>query len=119
MGVSSEDRTSDSVQSKGEAVAPSYIEGRRILLTRTSHQQEIMDQLLRRYGAVPVHCPTIQCLPLAGVERAALLEAVQSLMRTDWVLFTSANAVRAIGSVVDLEASRPAQSIRNLFLHLS
>jgi hydroxymethylbilane synthase len=103
LGVSFEHPTSDSTQPKGEVLAPSYIEGRRVLLTRSSHQQENMDQLLRRYGALPVHCPTIQYLPLAGAERAALLEAVQSLMRTDWALFTSANAVRAIGSVVDLQ----------------
>jgi uroporphyrinogen III methyltransferase/synthase len=68
--------------------------GRRILVTRARQQASQLAELLRDEGAWPVECPTIEIRPPASW--AELDAALARAGEYDWVLFTSANAVRVV-----------------------
>jgi uroporphyrinogen III methyltransferase/synthase len=65
--------------------------GMRILVTRPKEQAGELSQLLRTYGADPVECPTIRIVPPATWDE--LDEAIASLDRYHWLVFTSVNGV--------------------------
>ncbi len=65
--------------------------GRRIAVTR--HESTRFPAQLRSLGAEPVHFPVIRIDPPA--DSTALVDAATHLERYDWVIFTSANGVRA------------------------
>jgi uroporphyrinogen-III synthase len=71
--------------------------GRRILVTRASHQASELAERLRELGATAILIPTIEIAPpasYAGLDDAlAQLQSVEPVF--DVVAFTSANAVRA------------------------
>ncbi len=69
------------------------LSGKRVLVTRPAHQSAEFAQILRDAGAEPVLAPAIQLVPPddpAAAERAAGRAADYS-----WIVFTSANGVRA------------------------
>jgi uroporphyrinogen-III synthase len=65
--------------------------GRRVLVTRAAHQAGKLSDGLRALGAIPVEVPVLEILflPLDNVLR--------SIPLYDWLIFTSANTVRALG----------------------
>jgi len=66
--------------------------GKRILVTRGGDQADELSALVRERGGVPVLFPTV-CLTAVS-DCAPLDAAIRELASYDWVLFTSANAVR-------------------------
>ena len=68
--------------------------GRRILITRAAHQAGKLSEGLRALGADPVEVPVIEIQPPADF--APLDRALRSLPSYDWLILTSANAVRAL-----------------------
>jgi len=68
--------------------------GRRVLVTRALHQAGKLSEGLRRLGAEPVEVPVLEIRPPASYEP---LDAVlRQLDGYDWLILTSANAVRAL-----------------------
>jgi uroporphyrinogen-III synthase len=68
--------------------------GRRVLVTRALHQAGKLSEGLRSLGAEPVEVPVLEIrLPLSF---APLDAALRQLDHYDWLVLTSANAVRAL-----------------------
>ena len=72
----------------------SPLAGRNILITRASDQTESLVRELEARGAKPVLQPMISFHPPADF--APLDQALRNLRAFDWLLLTSANAVRAL-----------------------
>ena len=70
------------------------LSGRRVLVTRAAHQAGKLSEGLRAVGAEPVEVPILEIRPPASFD--ALDRALRQLERYDWLILTSANAVRAI-----------------------
>lgn len=68
--------------------------GRRILVTRAAHQAGKLSEALRVAGAEPVEVPVLEIQPPSNY--APLDMALRSLFSYDWLILTSANAVRVI-----------------------
>ena len=70
--------------------------GWKVLVPRTKEQAGAMSKLLRGYGAIPTEVPTIAVEPPRTP--AQMERAVKGLVdgRYQWVIFTSANAVKAV-----------------------
>jgi uroporphyrinogen III methyltransferase / synthase len=68
--------------------------GKRILVTRSRHQASAFVKLLSEYGATCLEAPTIDILP-PDDGYTALDEALASLDRYHWLVFTSPNGVAA------------------------
>ena len=68
--------------------------GRRILVTRALEQAGKLSDSLRALGAEPVEVPVLEIGPPRSF--AALDKALVQLNTYDWVIFTSANAVKAL-----------------------
>jgi uroporphyrinogen-III synthase len=76
-------------------VPSSSLAGYRIVLLRAREQGAQSAALFAEHGADVVLLPTIETrAPSDEPRRAALIEAAQQHARYDWILFTSANAVR-------------------------
>ena len=69
---------------------------RRILITRPEGQSSALAALLQQQGAKTIEIPTIAIDPPASY--CALDAALITLRTYDWLLFTSANAVRAFSN---------------------
>jgi uroporphyrinogen III methyltransferase/synthase len=69
------------------------LEGWRVLVTRQPEQAAGLADALRAEGASVIEVPLIEIAPPA--DATALREAVGRLAEYDWLVFTSANAVRA------------------------
>jgi uroporphyrinogen-III synthase/uroporphyrinogen III methyltransferase/synthase len=74
----------------------SPLAGRRVLVTRAAHQAGKLSEGLRALGAEPVEVPVLEIGPPANFD--SLDAALRQLDRYQWLIFTSANAVRALGS---------------------
>lgn len=72
--------------------------GKRVLVTRPAHQSEDFAQALRDRGAIPVLAPAIAMLP--PDDPAAAQQAVNAAAQYAWVVFTSANGVRAFLNIL-------------------
>ncbi len=72
------------------------LHARRILITRPEGQSSTLAALLHAHGATPIEIPTIALAPPASF--CALDAALVTLRTYDWLLFTSANAVRALAT---------------------
>jgi uroporphyrinogen III methyltransferase / synthase len=70
------------------------LNGMRVFVTRTRAQAGKLSALLRDAGAVPLEFPAIKIAPPSSYE--GLDEALGSLERFEWVVFTSPNAVDAV-----------------------
>ncbi len=66
--------------------------GKRVLVTRSADQAGEFSVHLEGQGAQVVECPTIQLVP--PTDPAPLDDAIGELATFDWLVFTSANAVR-------------------------
>lgn len=65
--------------------------GRRIVVTRAREQQSAFAELLERYGAEVLECPTIAILP--PEDWTDLDEALDRISSYHWLIFTSVNGV--------------------------
>jgi uroporphyrinogen-III synthase/uroporphyrinogen III methyltransferase/synthase len=68
--------------------------GRRVLVTRAAHQAGKLSEGLRALGAEPVEVAVLEIRPPESF--AALDAALSRLDSYDWLILTSANAVRAL-----------------------
>jgi uroporphyrinogen-III synthase/uroporphyrinogen III methyltransferase/synthase len=68
--------------------------GRRILVTRATHQAGKLSEGLRALGAEPVEVPVLEIRPPASFE--PFDAAIHQLSSYDWLILTSANAVHAL-----------------------
>jgi uroporphyrinogen III methyltransferase / synthase len=70
--------------------------GWRVLVPRTKEQAGALSTQLRSYGAVPEEVPTISVEPPRNPQQ--MEKAIRGLVegRYEWIIFTSANAVRAV-----------------------
>ncbi len=75
---------------------PQPLAGRRILVTRAAHQAGKLSNGLRALGADPVEVPVLEIHPPAHFDR--LDRALRNLSSYHWLLFTSANTVRAFAA---------------------
>jgi uroporphyrinogen-III synthase len=69
--------------------------GRRVLVTRAAHQASKLSDGLRALGAVPVEVPVLEIAPPVSFD--SLDKSLREIGQYDWVIFTSANTVRALG----------------------
>ena len=84
--------------------------GRRVLVTRAAHQAGKLSDGLRALGAVPVEVPVLEISPPASFE--PLDAALHQLDSYDWLILTSANAVRALtdrAAALRIALAQPAQ----------
>lgn len=87
--------------------------GRRVLVTRATHQAGKLSDGLRALGAEPVEVPVIEIQPPDSYD--ALDQALLQLYSYDWLILTSSNTVRAL-----VERSKALQvSITQRFLHVA
>ncbi len=70
------------------------LQGRRVLVTRAAHQAGKLSDGLRALGAEPVEVSVLEIRPPESF--AALDRALGQLDHYDWLIFTSANTVRAL-----------------------
>ncbi len=108
--------------------------GKRVLVTRPAEQAEELAELLRAAGAEPVKFPLIRVVSVE--DTTPLQDALNRLSSFDWLIFTSANGVRAVAphlepllsaaprnspSVVKVAAVGPrtAQVARDIGLHVA
>jgi uroporphyrinogen III methyltransferase/synthase len=71
--------------------------GWRVLVTRSREQSSVLSELLARAGAEPIEVPTIAVEPPSD-GAVALEAALARLAEFDWIVFSSANAVREVFS---------------------
>lgn len=67
--------------------------GKRVLVTRSREQASDLSALLRRFGAEPIEFPVIEIAPPEDFRE--LDRSISSLAGYDWIVFTSANGVKA------------------------
>jgi uroporphyrinogen-III synthase len=70
------------------------LEGKRILVTRAAHQAAKLSDGLRALGAEPVEVPVLEIR--APENPGPLDRALRQFSHYDWLIFTSANTVRAV-----------------------
>ncbi len=76
-----------------------WLEGRRLLVLRASHQADEAAEAIRERGAEPVVASAIEVCD--APDPSALHAALRELDRYDWVLFTSPNGVERVVSALD------------------
>lgn len=69
------------------------LRGMRVLVTRPARQVERVIRLLEQKGAAPLVYPLMRVEPVRGFR--SIDRAIAALPRYDWIVFTSANGVRA------------------------
>ena len=72
------------------------LHNRRILITRPEGQSSTLATLLQHQGAQTIEVPTIAIAPASSY--CAVDAALTTLRAYDWLIFTSANAVRAFAT---------------------
>jgi hydroxymethylbilane synthase len=83
------------------------LQGRLVVVTRPREQSAALAEALEHAGATVVVVPLIAIAP--AVDARPLEVVARSIGRYDWVVFTSANAVAAVGALgVDLGSVRVA-----------
>ena len=68
--------------------------GRRVLVTRTRNQAGVLSRRLGDLGALPIEIPTIEVIP--APDSTGLDAAIRDISSFDWIVFASANVVRAV-----------------------
>lgn len=74
--------------------AKELLAGKRIVVTRASHQAAGWEAVIRQFGAAPIAYPCIGIAPPLDI--AALDHCLGRLHEYDWLAFSSGNAVRAV-----------------------
>src|SRR5579884_2307801 len=87
-----------------------FLSGKRVLITRPAHQSAAFAQMLSDAGAVPVPAPTIRLT--APDDPTAAREAVARASSYGWIVFTSANGVRAFFDILRARGD-DANALRN------
>ncbi len=80
--------------------------GQRIVVTRAAHQAEELAEPLRRQGADVILLPAIEIAPPENPQ--PLENALAQLDRYDWIVFTSANGIKALGARISPSRARVA-----------
>ena len=75
------------------------LSGKRIVVTRSSEDFDIMAQLVRQAGAIPISFPTIKILYSAPNE--AIRKILNNLEKFDWLVLTSAKGVDGLTKYLD------------------
>ncbi len=88
----------------------SALAGRRIVVTRRKAQGSDLVRLLQERGAEVIEVPAIEIVPAEDV--APLDEALVSLERYQWLVFTSANAVNAVLGRIAVLGLEPRLGVR-------
>jgi uroporphyrinogen-III synthase len=90
--------------------------GRRVLVTRAAHQAGKLSDGLRALGAIPVEVPVLESAPPVSFD--PLDKSLRQIGTYYWVIFTSANTVRAlmargveIGAVLGLRAGAKVAAV--------
>jgi uroporphyrinogen-III synthase len=91
-------------------VTGAELSGRRILVTRAAHQAGKLSEGLRALGAEPVEVPVLEIRPPENL--APLDSAISNLSSYDWLIFTSANTVRALAARVAEPGSKLAPLLK-------
>jgi uroporphyrinogen-III synthase len=74
--------------------SPGVLAGKRIVITRSAAQSEVLARELAARGAIPVMLPLVS---FADPEDFAPIDAaIAGIQGFDWIIFTSAQAVRAV-----------------------
>ncbi len=74
--------------------SPSSLAGKRVVITRAAAQSEVLARELSARGAIPVMLPLVS---FAEPEDSTSLDrAIGEMQQFDWLIFTSAQAVRAV-----------------------
>lgn len=81
-------------------IAELPLAGKRILVTRAADQAGRLAEALEAEGATVLRLPTIEIV--APESYAALDAALASIQEFDWLIFTSANAVRAFADRMNI-----------------
>ncbi len=68
------------------------LSGLRVVITRPEAQSEVLCELLRRAGVIPISFPVITIAP--PEPGGALDQAIRRLSQYDWIIFTSVNGVQ-------------------------
>lgn len=76
----------------GPAARNGVLEGRRVVVTRARAEAEALCQQLAALGAIPICAPAIRIEPVGDLR--PLDEAIAEIASFDWVVFTSAEAVK-------------------------
>lgn len=71
------------------------LQGRRVVVTRPRKDFPAFARLLQGQGATPISLPTIEIRP--SMEAELLTSTLEKLHRFNWLIVTSANAVRVLG----------------------
>ncbi|HEY3846538.1 MAG TPA: uroporphyrinogen-III C-methyltransferase, partial [Acetobacteraceae bacterium] len=79
------------------------LRGKRIVVTRAKGQSDRLSEKLRELGAQAIELPTIEIAPAA--DYGPLDRAIANLASYDWLIFTSANGVRAFVERLDASAA--------------
>lgn len=90
--VAEDGRTRGSSRAIPETGHPRPLRGRRVLVTRSREQAGRLCELIRRDGGVPVEMATIRIEPTR--DWVPVDAALARLGEYDWIVFSSANAVR-------------------------
>ena len=77
--------------------------GRRVLVTRTRNRAGLLSRRLADLGAVPIEVPTIDIRPPHDYSKFD--SALAGVSAYDWIIFASANAVRAVFDRLRAECS--------------
>lgn len=72
--------------------AGSYLEGKRILVTRAKEQAESFSKKIAEYGGIAIEIPLIKIQAPANTE--LIDQTLQKLHTYDWIVFTSINGVQ-------------------------
>jgi uroporphyrinogen III methyltransferase/synthase len=83
--------------------------GKRVVVTRATEQAQDLTDKLRALGAEVIECPAISIAPLEDFTE--LDRALERLSDYDWVVFTSANGVRAVLDRLE-QPGRNAEDLR-------
>jgi uroporphyrinogen III methyltransferase/synthase len=67
--------------------------GKKVLVTRASHQADELSALLEEEGACAIEFPTIKIEPISSFDKA-----IKDINKYDWIIFTSANGVNSFFS---------------------
>ena len=89
------------------------LKGKRVLVTRAKAQSSSLQQKLEAVGAVVIAIPAIEIAPPDSYD--ALDAALRDIVCYDWLVLTSANAVRAIADRAHL-IGVPIESLSSVYI---
>lgn len=79
--------------------AGSYLQGKRILVTRAKEQAESFSKKIAEYGGIAIEIPLIKIQAPANTE--LIDQALQKINTYDWIVFTSVNGVHYFFDFID------------------